>query len=63
MMIYLWTSDEDRRGIDELDELCSINIIGRYIDSGCLYDEIIAKLSLILNYIVTNNVSVLLIIS
>jgi hypothetical protein len=44
------TSDEERRGIDELDELCSINNLGRYIESGCLYDEIIAKLSLILNY-------------
>jgi len=44
------TSDEDRRGIDELDELCSINNLGRYIESGCLYDEIIAKLSTILNY-------------
>ena len=44
------TSDEDRRGMDELDELCSINNLGRYIESGCLYDEIIAKLSLILNY-------------
>jgi len=44
------TSDEDRRGIDDLDELCSINKLGRYIESGCLYDEIIAKLSLILNY-------------
>jgi len=44
------TSDEDRRGMDELDELCSINKLGRYIESGCLYDEIIAKLSTILNY-------------
>jgi hypothetical protein len=44
------TSDEDRRGIDDLDELCSINKLGRYIESGCLYDEIIAKLSTILNY-------------
>jgi len=44
------TSDEERRGIDDLDELCLINKLGRYIESGCLYDEIIAKLSLILNY-------------
>jgi hypothetical protein len=44
------TSDEDRRGMDELDELCSINNLGRYIESGQLYDEIIAKLSTILNY-------------
>jgi hypothetical protein len=44
------TSDEDRRGLDELDELCLINKLGIYIESGCLYDEIIAKLSLILNY-------------
>ena len=44
------TSDEDRRGMDELEELIEINNLGRYIEKGLLYDEIIAKLSLILNY-------------
>ena len=44
------TSDEDRRGMDELEELIEINKLGRYIEKGLLYDEIIAKLSLILNY-------------
>jgi hypothetical protein len=44
------TSDEDRRGMDDLDELCTINKLGRYIETGQLYDEIIAKLSTILNY-------------
>ena len=44
------TSDEDRRGIDELEELIEINKLGRYIESGQLYDEIIARLSTILNY-------------
>lgn len=44
------TSDEDRNGIDELEELIEINKLGRYIEKGLLYDEIIAKLSLILNY-------------
>ena len=44
------TSDEDRRGMDELEELIEINKLGRYIETGCMYDEIIAKLSLLLNY-------------
>jgi hypothetical protein len=44
------TSDEERKGISELEEYCSINNLGRYIESGQLYDEIIARLSLILNY-------------
>ena len=44
------TSDEDRRGMDELEELIEINNLGRYIEKGLLCDEIIAKLSLILNY-------------
>ena len=44
------TSDEERRGMDELEEYCSINKLQKYIDSGQLYDEIVARLSLILNY-------------
>jgi hypothetical protein len=44
------TSDEDRRGMDELEELIDINELGRYIEKGLLYDEIIARLSTILNY-------------
>lgn len=44
------TSDDNRSGIDELDELIEINKLGRYIEIGQLYNEIIAKLSLILNY-------------
>ncbi len=44
------TSDEEKRGLDELDEYCSINNLGRFIESGQLHDEIITKLSLILNY-------------
>ena len=44
------TSDEDRNGIDELEELLEINKLGRYIETGQMYDEIIARLSLILNY-------------
>jgi hypothetical protein len=44
------TSDEERRALDDLDQYCSINNLGRYIESGQLHDEIITKLSLILNY-------------
>ena len=44
------SSDEDKRGMDELEELIEINKLGRYIEKGLLYDEIIAKLSTILNY-------------
>ena len=44
------TSDEDRRGMDELEELIEINKLGRHIEKGLLYDEIIAKLSTILSY-------------
>ena len=44
------TSDEERRGISELEEYCSINNLGKYIESGQLYDEIVARLSLILNH-------------
>jgi len=44
------TSDDERGGIDELDELIEINKLGRYIETGQLYDEIIAKLSIILSY-------------
>jgi len=44
------TSDDEKGGIDELEELIEINKLGRYIETGQLYDEIIAKLSLILNY-------------
>ena len=44
------TSDDDRRGMDELEELIEINKLGRHIEKGLLYDEIIAKLSTILNY-------------
>jgi hypothetical protein len=46
------TSDEDKRGIEELEELLQINKLRRYIESGCMYDEIIARLSLILNFCV-----------
>jgi len=44
------TSDEEKGGMDELDELIEINKLGRYIETGQLYDEIIAKLSIILSY-------------
>jgi len=44
------TSDEEKDGMDELDELIEINKLGRYIETGQLYDEIIVKLSIILNY-------------
>ena len=44
------TSDEERRGISELEEYCSINNLGKYIESGQLYEEIVVRLSLILNY-------------
>ena len=36
--------------MDELEELIEINKHGRYIEKGLLYDEIIEKLSTILNY-------------
>ena len=44
------TSDDEKGGMDELEELIEINNLGRYIETGQLYDEIIAKLSIILNY-------------
>jgi hypothetical protein len=44
------TSDEDRRGIEELEELIQINNLIRHIEKGLLYDEIISKLCSILNF-------------
>jgi len=44
------SSDEDRRGIEELEELCEINNLIKYIESNRLYDDIILRLSPILNY-------------
>ena len=44
------SSDDERRGIEELDELCDINKLISHIKTDGLYDEIIAKLSPILNY-------------
>jgi hypothetical protein len=44
------SSDENKKGIEELDELCIIKNLINYINTGNLYNEIIAKLSPILNY-------------
>ena len=44
------SSDEDRRGIEELEELCEINNLIKYIESDRLYDDIMIRLSPILNY-------------
>ena len=52
-MIYLMRIDEDRRGIEELEELeelCEINNLIKYIESNRLYDDIMLRLSPILNY-------------
>jgi len=44
------SSDDNKRGIEELDEFCNIKKLIRYIEIDQLYDEIISKLSPILNY-------------
>jgi len=44
------SSDDNKRGMEELDEFCNIKKLIRYIEIDQLYDEIIAKLSPILNY-------------
>jgi hypothetical protein len=44
------SSDENRRGIEELEELCEINNLIKYIESNRLYDDIMLRLSPILNY-------------
>jgi len=44
------SSDENRRGIDDLEESLNINSLIKHIQSNRLYDEIIFKLSPILSY-------------
>lgn len=44
------SSDENKRYLDELDELCDVRTLIKHIQSDRLYDEIIAKLSPILSY-------------
>lgn len=44
------SSDENRRGIDDLEESINILSLIKHIQSNRLYDEIIAKLSPILSY-------------
>jgi hypothetical protein len=44
------SSDENRRGMEELEELCEINNLIKYIESNRLYDDIMLRLSPILNY-------------
>ena len=44
------SSDENRKGIDDLEEICNINTLIKHIQSNRLYDEIIYKLSPILSY-------------
>jgi len=44
------SSDDEKRGIVELEELCDIRQLIKYIETGTLYDEIISRLSPILNY-------------
>jgi len=43
-------SDENRRGMEELEELCEINNLIKYIESNRLYDDIMLKMSPLLNY-------------
>jgi hypothetical protein len=44
------SSDEQRHFIEQLDEICLARELIKYIDQDKLYDEIISKLSLQLNY-------------
>jgi len=44
------SSDKEKRFLDECQEVCDIHKLIKYIDTEKLYNEIIAKLSPILNY-------------
>jgi hypothetical protein len=44
------SSDDKKKCLDDLDELCYVTGIIKYIDSDKLHGEIISKLSPILNF-------------